>query len=293
MDKILCFPKLQTVAFSNALINLCHSARTSTEDTIIFDLSKAEFITPFGLVLLAGTISECMAQNKKAKYRRPDKSQARKFLSGIGFNQFFKIVANGGQTIASPNVQLKRLKQIDYLLTDRILQVFGYSLSMTEGVEGSLKLALNELMTNVFDHSESSRGCYVCAQSYNRSKKIRLCIADFGMGILAALKRVPKYEHLRNDYEAIKLSVQEGITSRIGKEAGYGLTHIQRFIKVNQGKMYILSGNGKILWDYAGVKYREKRQTMHNAFQGAIIELEINAAREGLYFLESEREQIF
>jgi anti-anti-sigma regulatory factor/anti-sigma regulatory factor (Ser/Thr protein kinase) len=293
MDKILCFPKLQTVAFSNALIKLCHSARTSGEDTIIFDLSKTTFITPFGLVLLAGTIAECQAQNKKAKYRRPDKSVTQKFLSTIGFNKFFKIPSNGWPEIASANVQLRRLQQIDYFLTDQILQVFGFSLHMTKGVEGSLKLALNELMTNVFDHSESVRGCYVCAQRYSLSKKIRLCIADFGIGFLAALRRVPKYNTLRNDYAAIELAVREGITSRIGKDAGYGLAHIQRFIKVNQGKMYILSGKGKILWDYTGLKYKERNQTMHDVFQGAIIELEINAKGEGLYFLESEAGQIF
>lgn len=293
MDQVLCFPKLQTVAFSNALINLCHSARTSGEDTIIFDLSKTAFITPFGLVLLAGTIAECMAQSKKAKYKRPDKSTTRKFLSGIGFNEFFKISQNGGHTVVSPNVQLKRLKQIDYFLTDQILEVFRHSLHMSQGVVGSLKLALNELMTNAFDHSESTRGCYVCAQSYHVAKKIRLCISDFGIGILAALRNVPSYSSLGNDYDAIKLSVEEGVTSRIGKTAGYGLTHIQRFIKVNQGKMYMLSGKGKILWDYSGTKFREKKQTMHNAFQGTIIELEINAAREGFYFLKSESDPIF
>jgi two-component sensor histidine kinase len=167
---------------------------------------------------------------------------------------------------------------------------------MSEGVVGSLKLALNELMTNVFDHSESDRGCYVCAQSYYVSKKIRLCIADFGIGILASLRKVSEYNRynkMKNDYDAIKLAVKEGITSRIEKDAGYGLTHIQRFIKVNQGKMCILSGKGKILWDYTGLKYKEKKQTMHSAFQGAIIDLEINARREGLYFLKSEAGQIF
>jgi anti-sigma regulatory factor (Ser/Thr protein kinase) len=293
MDEVLSYPKLQTVAFSNALINLCYNARTSKDDCIIFDLTKTEFITPFGLVLLTGTIAECLAQDKKAKYKRPDKPSIRKFLAGIGFNRFFKLSTNGDHEIASPNVQLRRLKHIDYFLTDQILEVFGYSIRMTDGVIGSLKLALNELMTNTFDHSESSRGCYVCAQSYPAKKKIKLCIADFGIGILASLKKVPEYNRLRNDYEAIKLAVKEGITSRIRKDAGYGLSHIQRFIKVNQGKMYILSGKGKILWDYSGIQYKEKQQTMHNVFQGAIIDLEINAGREGLYFLQSDEGQIF
>lgn len=283
------FPKLQTIAYSNTLFKLCHQARISNEKLIIFDLSKTEFICPFGIILLSGTIKECLAQGKEAKYRRPAKDATRKFLQGIGFNKFFEI-RDVEHKIESPNVQLRQLDHIDYLLTDQILAVFNYSLRMTDGVQGSLKMALNELMTNAFDHSESVRGCYVCAQNYVRSKKIRLCIADFGIGILASLKKVPKFSKLDNCYEAIDLAVQKDVTSRIGRSAGYGLNHIQRFMKVNSGRMYILSGDGKVLWDYSASKTKE--QTMRVSFPGTVINLEINSDEEGLYFLKSEEGEI-
>lgn len=91
-------------------------------------------------------------------------------MSGIGFNNFIR-VPDESQIIESSNVQLKRLDSIDYFLTDNILEVFSFNIQMSDGVKGSLKLALNELMTNAFDHSESERGCYVCVQSYKRAKK--------------------------------------------------------------------------------------------------------------------------
>lgn len=286
----LQYPKLQTIAYSNTLLNLCHQARTTEEDSISFDLSKTWFVCPFGLILLSGSISECLAMRKEAKYKGPDRSATRKFLSGIGFNKFFAI-KDIPHKIESPNVQLRRLAHVDYLLTDQILEVFSSSLRMSDGVKGSLKMALNELMTNAFDHSESPGGCYVCAQSYNRARKIRLCIADFGIGILKSLRKAPNYEHLNTDYEAIMLAVKEGVTSRVGRAAGYGLTHIHRFIKVNEGKMYILSGKGKVLWDNTGIN--EKEQTMRIPFEGTVINLEINADREGFYFMESEEGKIF
>lgn len=293
MDCRLQYPKLQTVAFSNHLLGICHRARTAGEDTIIFDLSKTEFITPFGIILVAGTISECLSSGKKARYQGPNKTAAKKFLSGIGFNNFFKL-ANGGHKIESPNVQLRRLGSVDYSLTDQILAVFSYSLNMSEGVKGSLKMALNELMINVFDHSESPKGCYVCAQSYEQAQKIRLCIADFGIGILASLRKNKEFAGLHSDYEAIMTAVKEGVTSRSTRFAGYGLTHINRFIKVNEGKMYILSGNGKAAWDFSPNKKRTKsKQTMRVPFQGTIVNLEINADREGFYFLKTEEGKIF
>lgn len=289
----LQYPKLQTIAYSNTLLNLCHQARTTEEDLITFDLLKTEFICPFGIILLTGSISECLVRKKEAKYKRPNKEATRKFLSGIGFNKFFKL-PDEDYKIESPNVQLKRVKHLDYLLTDQIIDVFKTRIRMSEGVEGSLRMALNELMMNAFDHSESERGCYVCAQSYIRAKKIRLCIADFGIGIQQSLRKVPEYVNLDNDHEAIALAVKEGVTSRVGRSAGYGLSHINRFIKVNEGKMYILSGNGKVLWDnMSSIKPKKKNQTVRVPFQGTVINLEINADGEGFYFLKSEEGEIF
>lgn len=265
----------------------------SQKEGVIFDLSKTEFLTPFGIVLLAGTLSECLSLGKEARYQEPKKRITKEFLAGIGFNNFFQIKSINHR-IESPNVQLKRIYSLDYSLIDQILEVFGNFIHMSEGVKCSLKLALNELMTNVFDHSESKEGCYVCAQSYPQEKKIRLCIADFGIGILASLRKIPQYGSLNNCYESIKLATQEGVTSRVGKQAGYGLSHINRFIEVNEGKMYILSGDGKAVWNYTGQKKRRKeKQTMQHPLQGTLIELEINADKEGFYFLSSEEDDLF
>jgi len=293
MDLQLQYPKLQTITFSNQLLKLCHEARTTENTKTLFDLSRTEFFTPFGIILLSGTIAECLAQKKLCTVRKPQKALTKKFLSGIGFNKFFKM-KNGDQKIESRNVQLRRLNSIDYLFTDQILEVFGDSLRMSEGVVGSLKMALNELMTNAFDHSESERGCYVCAQSYPATKKIRLCIADFGVGILGSLRKINKYNSLDSDNEAIMLAVQEGVTSRTDREGGYGLNHINRFIEVNEGKMHILSGNGKIFWNYSSNKKgKETKQTVLYPFGGTVINLLMNADREGFYFLKSDEGGIF
>lgn len=283
----LHYPKFQTVAFSNTLLKLCRKARTSKDEVIYFDLTKTESITPFGIILLAGTILECLSQGKQAKYIKPDNVKVQKFLSGIGFNEFFKLT-DAVHRIESPIIQLRRLSHIDTLLTDQILEVFGAFINMSEGVKGSLKMSINELMTNVFDHSESERGCYVCASSYKKEKLIRLCIADFGLGIMGSLRNVDKYSYLKTHYDSIVIAVQEGVTSR-NKKAGYGLNHINRFIEINEGKMHILSGNGKAVWDFTGVKKRRKeRQTMNVSFDGTIIVLYINVDKEGFYFLESD-----
>ncbi len=103
----------------------------------------------------------------------------------------------------------------------------------------------------------------------------------------------PKLLKLPSDYEAIRVAIQEGVTSRPSGCAGKGLSYIHRFMKVNEGKMYILSGRGKVLWNFSSTKQGLKEQTMQTPFQGTIVKLEINTNREGLYCMQSENGNIF
>lgn len=139
--------------------------------------------------------------------------------------------------------------------------------------------------TNVFDHSKSESGCFVCAQYYPSKMTIRLCITDFGVGILSNLGK--KYK-VANDIDAIKLSVQEGITSR-PQSAGFGLTNIRNFLKVNEGTLTIITGKGKANF------YSNKVESynMSKVFEGTIVNLKINANKESFYFLTGEEEYIF
>ncbi|MDR3555188.1 MAG: hypothetical protein P4L55_10575 [Syntrophobacteraceae bacterium] len=286
-EVVLKYPDRIVVAHSNRLLSYSQQARDTRDEEVIFDLTGTTFLTPFGIVLLAGTISECLSQQKKVGYRKPRRRRTREFLSGIGFNEFFRL-SDVEHNIESSHVQLRRLDSINPLLTDQIIEVFDHAITMTEGLQGSLRLAINELMTNAFDHSGSKRGCYVCAQTYEEI--IRLCVADFGVGLLTKLGS--KY-NLKDSYSAIKLAVREGITTRSEQAGGLGLWHIQRFIRVNHGKMCVLSGDGKALWDFKGARSRLRKQTMHLPFGGTIINLEINVDRESVYFLTGEEDQIF
>lgn len=137
----------------------------------------------------------------------------------------------------------------------------------------------------MFDHSRSDPGRYICAQYYPNKKIIRLCITDFGVGILSTLKK--KYK-ITTDIEAIELSVEEGVTSR-PQSAGFGLTHIRNFLKVNEGALTIISGKGKV--DFYNNKV--KRHNITKGVEGTIVNLEIYSNKESFYFLKDEEEYIF
>jgi hypothetical protein len=45
----LNYPKKQSVAFSNYLFSLYEEAKETSEEEILFDLSRSELLTPFGI----------------------------------------------------------------------------------------------------------------------------------------------------------------------------------------------------------------------------------------------------
>ena len=117
-----------------------------------------------------------------------------------------------------------------------------------------------------------------------------MCIADFGIGILKSLKNSVNFDYISDDFEAIREATKEGVSSR-PERRGLGLDNIKRFIKINEGQLCILSGEGKIFWKYDHGKIL--KQKMPTPFNGTIVKLIINIDKGGFYFLSSEADQLF
>src|SRR5262249_40274695 len=158
--------------------------------------------------------------------QRPLNDKADEWLSGISFTRFFEIDRLGAP-IKNTSIELRQLKALNPSYVQDLVDLLDDNMNLSDGVRDSIRLSTQELLTNVFDHSNSAIGCLVCAQFTPKSKAIRLSVADLGIGILAALKSVSKYAHLRTCHDAITLAVEEGVSSRKGdKPAGLGLRHI-------------------------------------------------------------------
>ena len=279
----LNFPRLITAPNSRSVLSLCNQAIKSRQSPLLFDLSDAQFVTPFGATILSGTITTCIEQGKDIRYQKPQNEDVEEWLSSISFSGFFHIDERSARARAT-SIQLRQLKGLNPVFVDDLVGLLDNNMNLSEGVRDSIQLSLYELLINVFDHSKSDIGCFVCAPFTPKSQMIRLSVTDFGIGILNSLKRVRKYSRLKTCDEAITLAVEEGVSSRKGKPAGLGLSHIRRFARVNQGTMTVISGDGKVNFYHRSIE----RGPMASMFGGTAIELKINADREGFYFLSTE-----
>jgi anti-anti-sigma regulatory factor len=239
----LSYPKRQSIAFSNNLFDLYRRAQATTAKEIFFDLTRTEYFTPFGIIMLTATVAKCLKRGVKCRYRAPEKPKARKFFREVGFNNYFKLL-DGAHTephnIRTGDIQLVRLKGLNTQIADDITEILNYHLRISEELKGSLRLSISEAITNVIDHSGVDE-YYVCCWNYPSLKKIKLCIADLGIGIRSSLTKKTEYSYITSDDKAILKAIENGVSSRPGK-AGLGLDHIRRFLKVNKGQLCIISG---------------------------------------------------
>jgi anti-anti-sigma regulatory factor len=284
----LNFPRLITAPNSRSVLKLCNRAIRRRQPQITFDLTSTEFITPFGVTVIAGTITKCLRSGKEIIYRPPRRAEVQEWLSSIGFLDFFQMDRIGAQRRGT-GIELRQLRALDPIYIDNLVALIDHHMNLSGGVRDSIRLSVQELLTNAFDHSKSDIGCFVCAQFTPRRQLMRLSVTDFGIGILRALRSVKEYSNLRNSHEAITRAVEEGVSSRKGRVAGIGLSHIRRFARVNQGTMTVISGNGKVNFYSKSIEPRP----MPSEFKGTAIELKINADKEGFYFLTGERESLF
>lgn len=288
----LNYPIRQSIAFSNTLLKLYYLARSTDCEEVTFDLRKTKSITPFGIMLLASTIIECLRSGRKCIYRRPIDSKMQAFFKEIGFNKFFKLKDsdyNDLYNIESGILQLRKRTGLDTLLIEDLIEIMDYHLVMSSGVKESLKMSLQEAIINVVDHSGVFE-YYICCWKYPEKKQLRLCIADLGIGIPNSLRNVPTYSKIKDDHEAIKKATEEGVSTRNSK-AGLGLSHIKKFLNVNKGQLCIISSQGKVFWKYDQEKILKQR--MVQPFDGTIIKIIVNTANEGYYFLTEENNYLF
>jgi len=284
----LKFPRLITAPNSRSVLKLCNRAIRRRKTDIMFDLSTVEFITPFGITVISGTTTQCLRAGKRVFYRLPRKNEVHQYLSSIGFLDFFEMNAIGAQQRRT-SIALRQLMGLDPIYIDDLVQLIDFNMNLSRGVRDSIRLSVQELLTNAFDHSRSPIGCFVCAQFTPKRQLIRLSVTDFGIGIFRALTTVKAYSNVKNSHAAITLALEEGVSSRRGKTAGYGLWHIRRFARVNKGTMTVISGDGKVNFYHKSIEPRP----MPSEFKGTAIELKINADKEGFYFLTGERESLF
>jgi anti-anti-sigma regulatory factor len=148
------------------------------------------------------------------------------------------------------------------------------------GVLDALNWCLFEVMDNVFQHSHAECG-YAMLQIHYAKKHCAVAVADDGIGIYQSFRDANVYSS-RDEYEAIKLAIQEKVTSKT-KNMGNGLYGLMRVVGLNSGEMQIRSGRGYLSYKNARLSgdYKQSRPVLDPVgHRGTLVDWQLDVSKQ-------------
>ncbi|HEX6781775.1 MAG TPA: hypothetical protein VF125_07060 [Solirubrobacterales bacterium] len=140
--------------------------------------------------------------------------------------------------------------------------------------EAALDVCLTELAENVYFHAEAEAGGFAAAQRFKNTQEIEIAIVDLGRGIAASLAGNPEYaQEAKDDISAIKAAIRPLVTSTPERNSGYGLALTRFLLEMNDGRLIVWSGKGKVQF---GEKHAEKRV---DEMPGTVVALRLHTDR--------------
>ena len=205
------------------------------------------------------------------------------FLASFGGN---KIADYNDTTIKYRRNRLSDDKLIkEFLMTELINKPDFPKLSIPAKKE--IIRSIFEIYSNAILHGDC-KDVYSCGQFYpnKRPPRIDFSIVDMGKTIKSNVN-----EFLGTNIsgvEAIKWALSDNNTTKPKEKnipGGLGFNLIQKFVKMNKGKIQIVSSD--CYWHFAHGK--EEYLTLDYPFPGTIVNLEFNLDDNSFYYLKEEK----
>ncbi|HUW19926.1 MAG TPA: ATP-binding protein [Sedimentisphaerales bacterium] len=153
--------------------------------------------------------------------------------------------------------------------------------AMTPALLKRFRESLFEVFSNAIEHSYTEHGIFTCGQFFPKQQRLLFTITDLGIGIDGNI-----YKNLQRKLPAglAIIWAMSGKTTRRGRSGGLGLQLIQEFIKLNKGRLIIVSSAG--YWELS--KGKVSTATLSGAFPGTVVTIDIDTADKSSYCLTSE-----
>lgn len=217
------------------------------ERIIFLDAKRLKFIDAIALTVLYNQVSFLKSIGWKPYISnfKNDIGELSKAIKFMDDSEFFLRVSDrrlsDSSTCRDTTFPLKVLKHSETVmwLENESMVWLARKLNTDKSALTEIKICLDELFNNTKDHSGEESSC-AFIQHYPKLKKICICIADGGIGIIQKIQKAhPKF----TDEECIQHAIQEGFTTKsTHRNAGMGLFTLTRTVCNNGGSLAIRSG---------------------------------------------------
>ena len=222
------------------------------DELLVIDATSLGFATPLDLAGIAAWASQGRADGLMVEFVSPIDDGVATYLHRM---DLVSLLEDCGTTISGTVLNRRRHDRSDVLLElscvlqtgdvdDRCASLYRLVEHHAGGPAASAAFQMvGELLGNALDHSESKVGAFVAAQTYSNRREIELAVTDAGIGILAHLKRNPRFRRFTNHETAIKWALKERVSGE-GGDRGNGLPDLLRTAAKQGGRLVLRSGFG-------------------------------------------------
>lgn len=152
---------------------------------------------------------------------------------------------------------------------------------MTRILKNKLTESIYEIFINAKMHSETSK-IFVCGQFFPQKKNIEFMITDIGMGIKNVINK--RFSVNIPAIKAIEWAIKDKNTTKQGVSGGIGLSLLYEFIRINKGKVQIVSNEGFWQLDNGKITTHE----FENEFPGTMVNISVRTDDENSYMMSDE-----
>ena len=182
-------------------------------------------------------------------------------------------------------IRFQKLKPTDgrYFKTYVIEELIGREElpQMSQALKEKMVEAIYEMFVNAQIHSET-KNIYTCGQFYPNKHIIEFTIVDSGIGFKNKINN--RFGWSIDAIQAIQWAVEDKNTTKENVSGGIGLALLKEFIKMNKGKMQIISDSGFYEFGTEGDFFK----LFNGQFPGTIVNLQFRTDDMSAYSLKNE-----
>ena len=267
----------------NYLCSLYHRLKNCKDKYITFNFSKANFIEA-NLCALIGTIFEMLEENNNIISLENINHKIANILRRNSF-----LIKYGYPTL---NDRFDTSLKYERLNPQEETKFYGYIkdelFSKTDFPSLSNKLK-SEITKNFFELYENARThgkcnfIHICGQFFPKAPKKPLHFTIVDKGITIKENVCNFLAESLSGSETIQWAIVRGNSTK-QEVGGLGLGIIFEFIKLNKGKIHIVSADGY----YEFSNGQETTKTLSNPFEGTLVNLTFDLTDKHHYYLEEE-----
>lgn len=196
------------------------------------------------MVMLAAVVLEKWRQKVDVRVLVP--AEGREVANALSFSGFDALINGGAPALESDPNNLWaaiRLLEVAHIGDDepilRLLRSLG---TVSVEFEHALGLAIRECVQNVEDHAQSPIGAVLCGRYLPDERKIRVALADLGLGIGTTLRA--RHPEIPDDATAMKKVLYGGVSAwSRPNNLGQGLDNLRSVVTETMfGRLVIISG---------------------------------------------------